>query len=287
MLMIAPPKSPAFSAVLLTLLALSLSACESERKIYALTSSGKILGFDSSAPDRLDSEVSVSGLASGESLVQLAYRPANGLFYCLTSDERLCTVDPASGSVSLVSTQAFVEDGLPSAVIDFNPVADRLRVISGEQNLRVNPADGTLAATDTDLAYDEDDENADSTPKLAALAYDHNDAGASSTTLYGLDLNTQSLVRVGSEGGSPDSPNGGLLFTIAKTSVAFTANAALDIEPGGDTAYAVLGANGVGAALYRLDLSDGSADLVGSIDDGDRTIISLAVATEEETSSSN
>lgn len=285
--MTAPQSSVLQRAGLLALIVLCLAGCESERKIYALTSTGKILGFDSSAPDQIDSEVSVSGLSSDESLVQIAYRPATGGYYCLTSEERLCTVDPSSGSVSLVSTEAFSSVALPNAAIDFNPVADRLRVVSNVKNLRVNPADGSLQATDTDLAYDEDDDNADRSPQLAAIAYDHNDSGASSTTLYGLDVVTQSLVRVGSEGGSPNSPNGGLLFTIAKTAVAFTANAALDIEPGGDTAYAVLGANGVGAALYRLDLSDGSADLVGSIDDGDRTIISLAVAPEEKTSSTD
>ncbi|ROH89577.1 DUF4394 domain-containing protein [Stagnimonas aquatica] len=270
-------------SVLLILVSLWLSGCESERKIYALTQTGKILGFDSSAPDKIDSEVSVSGLSSGESLVQIAYRPATGGYYCLTSEERLCTLDPQSGNVSLVGTVAFSSTALPNAAIDFNPVVDRLRVVANTDNLRVNPADGSLLATDTDLAYDEDDANDGRSPQLAAIAYDHNDSGAASTTLYGLDVVTQSLVRIGSEGGSPESPNGGKLFTIAKTSVAFTANAALDIEPGGDTAYAVLGANGVGAALYRLNLSDGNADLVGSIDDGDRTIISLAVAPEEKT----
>lgn len=274
-------------AGLLALAALCLAGCESERKIYALTQTGKILGFDSSAPDKIDSEVSVTGLSSGESLVQIAYRPATGGYYCLTSEERLCTLDPGSGSVSLVNTVAFSSTALPNAAIDFNPVVDRLRVVANTDNLRVNPADGSLLATDTDLAYDQDDDNDGRSPQLAAIAYDHNDSGAASTTLYGLDVVTQSLVRIGSEGGSPDSPNGGRLFTIAKTSVAFTANAALDIEPGGDTAYAVLGANGVGAALYRLNLSDGTADLVGSIDDGDRTIISLAVAPEEQTSSNN
>ena len=122
--------------------ALLAVACESERPAYALTSTGRILSFDTSDPRRIDSEVSVSGLASDESLVQLDYRPATGQVYCLTSRERLCTVDPRSGAVSIVNATAISTTDLANPVIDFNPVVDRLRVITAEQNLRVNPATG-------------------------------------------------------------------------------------------------------------------------------------------------
>lgn len=271
---------------LAVLLAGLLSACETERKIYVLTDTGRILGFDSAAPDRIDSEVEVSGLADDEQLLQIDYRPANGLFYCLTTEERLCTVDPDSGRVNLVRELAFSEDSLSGPVIDFNPVADRLRVIASEQNLRVNPADGSLAATDTVVAFDEDDANAEREPRLVAIAYDNNRSDAGSTTLYGLDLTTRSLVRVGSEGGSPESPNGGLLFTVASLGADFTANSGFDVEPDGDTAYAALTPGGTGARLYRINLENGSADLVGTIGDGDASVISLAVRPEERSDGS-
>ena len=264
--------------------ALATTACEKERPAYALTSTGRILGFDTAKPTKINTEVRVTGLGSNESLIQLDYRPATGTFYGMTNMTRLCTVDPVTGVASLVSSTSFTTETLTSPVIDFNPAADRLRVIASQQNLRVNPIDGMLAGTDTDVFFDSDDVNDDSAPQLAALAYDQNRSGTSSTTLFALDVTTQSLVRVGSKNGTPDSPNTGRLLTVAKLSAPFTLNSGFDIEPNGDTAYAALAASGAGAVLYRIDLRTGAADRVDEIDDGDVTIISLAVGPEEASS---
>lgn len=275
-------------AVGLLLGAVMLTAgCEMERPAYALTSTGRILGFDTAQPTKIDTEVRVTGLGADESLIQLDYRPATNSYYGLTSKARIATVDPKTGAVSVIGDTAFTTETLVSPVIDFNPVADRLRVIAREQNLRVNPSDGTLAGADTDVFFDRDDINDNRTPQLAALAYDRNVSSASSTTLFALDVTTNSLVRVGSKSGTPDSPNSGKLFTVAVLPVTFNANAGFDIEPDGDTAYAVLSASGTGAVLYRIDLKDGSADRVDEIDEGDRTIISLAVGPEVKTSTGN
>lgn len=273
-------KARILRAVVLGVLALLSVACEQQRPAYALTSTGRILGFDSAEPTKIDTDVRVSGLAAGESLVQIDYRAASNSYYCLTSELRLCTVNPATGAVSIVNATAFTTETLIGPVIDFNPAADRLRVIASEQNLRVNPNDGTLVATDADLFFDSGDVNDGRTPQLAAIAYDRNQSGATITTLFGLDVTTQSLVRVGSKNGTPDSPNTGRLFTIAALGTAFTSSAGFDIEPDGDTAYAALAASGAGAALYRINLSDGSVDRVGVIDDGDRSIIALTIGPE-------
>lgn len=275
-------------AVLVTLLcaALLLSACEPQRPAYALTSTGRILGFDVSRPDKLDSNVAVSGLASDESLVQLDYRPANDAYYGLTSKARLCRIDPQTGAATQLGAAGFTSATLVNPVIDFNPVADHLRVIASEQNLRAKPNDGTLDGTDTKVFYDSGDVNHERTAQLAAIAYDRNISGASVTTLFALDVATQSLVRIGSKNGSPDSPNTGRLFTIASLPVAFTSTAGFDIEPGGDTAYVALAASGAGAVLYRLGLDSATTDRVDAIGKGDRTIISLAVGPEKSASSS-
>ncbi len=280
-------KARSFGVLFMVGLALLSAACEKERPAYALTSTGRILGFDTAKPTNIKTEVRVTGLGTNESLIQLDYRPATGTFYGMTNMVRLCTVDPVTGVASLVSNTAFTTETLTGPVIDFNPAADRLRVIASQQNLRVNPIDGTLAATDTDVFFDSDDVNDDSDPQLAALAYDQNRSGTSSTTLFALDVPTQSLVRVGSKNGTPDSPNTGRLFTVAKLSVPFTLNSGFDIEPDGDTAYAALSASGAGAVLYRIDLRSGVADRVDEIDDGDVTIISLAVGPEENASGNN
>lgn len=275
-----------FRQILLTgLLAAAASlttAChKTERPAYALTSTGRILGFDTARPTKIKTEVRVTGLGTDESLVQLEYRPANELFYGLSNQRRLYTVDPKTGATTRVNATAFTSETLVGPVIDFNPVADRLRVIASEQNLRVNPNDGTLAGTDTDVFFDSNDVNDNRIPQLAALAYDRNGRGATVTTLFALDVTTNSLVRVGSRDGSPDAPNSGKLFTVAVLSVSFTSNAGFDIEPDGDTAYAALAPSGTGASLYRIDLKGGNADLVDPIDDGDRTIISLTIGPKD------
>lgn len=269
---------------LLVGLALLTAACEQERNAYALTSTGRILSFDTVDPTDIRSEVRVSGLPADESLVQLDYRPATGTFYCITSELRLCTVVPETGAVTLVSQTAFAED-LANPVIDFNPRVDRLRVISSEQNLRVDPSNGSLLNTDVPVAYDNDDVNDNRTPQLAAIAYDRNENGAAATTLFGLDVTTRSLVRIGSRNGSPDSPDTGRLFTLGQLPVSFTLNSGFDIEPEGDTAYAALSGSGSGSVLYRIDLDDGSADRVDVIDEGNQTVISLTIGPEDDANS--
>lgn len=267
----------------LVALALLSAACEKQRPAYALTSTGRILGFDIAKPTKIKTEARVTGLRADESLVQIAFRPGNATFYGLTNRLRICTLDPKTGAASLIGTASFTTETLVSPTIDFNPVADRLRVIANEQNLRVNPDSGGLEATDTSVFFDNDDVNDNRTPQLAALAYDRNMSGSSASTLFALDVTTQSLVRVGSRNGAPDSPNGGKLFTVARLGTGFTGFAGFDIEPDGDTAYAALAASGSTAALYRIDLKDGSADRVDSIgkSDSDRSIISLAVGPED------
>lgn len=271
---------------LLVLATLLASACnKTQRPAYALTSTGKILGFDTAKPTKIKTEVSVTGLAANEGLIQLSYRPSNGLFYCMTNQTRICTIDPKTGVAAIVATASFTTETLTNPVIDFNPNADLIRVVANEQNLRVSPNDGTLIGTDTDLFFDGGDANSGRTPQIAGLAYDKNSSGASTTTLFALDVTTQSLVRIGSKSGTPDSPASGRLFTVAKLSTAFTYSAGFDIEPNGDTAYAALAPSGAGATLYRIDLSGGNADRVDVIGKGDRAIISLVVGPSEKNSS--
>ncbi|MDO9453078.1 MAG: DUF4394 domain-containing protein [Stagnimonas sp.] len=266
--------------------AMLTAACnKTERPAYALTTTGKILGFDTAKPTKIKTEVSVTGLAANESLIQLSYRPANATFYCMTNQTRICTINPKTGAAVVIRTASFTTETLTNPVIDFNPKADVLRVVASEQNLRINPNDGTLTGTDTELFFDGSDVNDNRTPQIAALAYDRNEANASNTTLFALDVTTQSLVRIGSRNGTPDSPNTGRLFTVAKLSTSFTGNAGFDIEPEGDTAYAALAASGAGAVLYRIDLSGGNADRVDDIGKGDRAIMSLVVGPDDKSTS--
>jgi hypothetical protein len=255
---------------------LLLGACKSSHTAYALTSTGTILRFGTNTPGTIDHSATVSGLSSGVSLVQIGYRPDDAQLYGVTSDNGLATVDPDSGAVTPVSGSAFSSDSLSGAAVSFDPVHDQLRLVTTEYNLRVNP-DGTLADTATKLAFASGDGNSGKTPQVAAIAYDNAVSGASSTTLYALDVTSHELLRIGDAGtNSVSSVDDGLLHSIGSTGVSFVADAGFSIRSD-NSAYAVLQQSGSGAALYTLDLGSGAASEVGSIGDGSQTIISLAM----------
>jgi len=265
---------------LLPLALLCLAACQKNdtaHSIYALTSTGSIISFTTDKPGSITESHAVSGLASGESLVQIAYRPKDSVLYGITSNNLLVTVAPDTGVVSAVSGTAFTGDTLSGAAISFDPVQDELRIVATQYNLRV-ATDGTLLDSGTKLQFDSGDANSGVTPQIAAIAYDNPAADASSTTLYALDVTSQSLVRVGSASvGATSTVDAGLLHTIGTTGVSFTANAGLSVLSGDSTAYAALQQSGKGAALYAISLGTGAASSLGTIGGGGQTLISIAL----------
>ena len=72
--------------------------------------------------------------------------------------------------------------------VDFNPVADRLRVITSDgTNLRINVDDGK-ATVDGALKFKDGDANAGKTPKVVAGAYSNSLKGSqAATALYNID----------------------------------------------------------------------------------------------------
>ena len=151
----------------------------------------------------------------------------------------------------------------------FNPVPDRIRIVStANGNKRINPNDGTLAATDTTLAYVAGDVNAGQVPGVSTIAYTNHYLGATTTTVYAIDSGVAALARLGSANGSPLSPNSGQLTTIA--SLGFPPSSSLGgmtIQPGTNTAYAAIQVAGV-STLYMVHLNTGATTLIGAIGSG-------------------
>ena len=91
--------------------------------------------------------------------------------------------------------------------VDFNPQADRLRVVSHDgQNLRVNVMLGATAV-DGALRYKDGDSGAGKRPRITASAYTHNVADAPDTKLFEIDDERDVLVL-------QDPPNDGVLTTV-------------------------------------------------------------------------
>lgn len=253
-------------------LGLFLSAATSSwaETLFVVTSTNQLIRYDSSAtPATADPPILITGLQGGETIVGIDFRPADGQLYALGSTSRLYTIDLVTAVATQVGTGQFATLLNGTAFgFDFNPVPDRIRVVSdADQNLRLNPNDGTIAGVDTTLAYVSGDPGPPlppADPTIVASAYTNNVPGATTTTLYGIETATGALVRQGSAGGTPSSPNAGQLTTIGALGfMPADALVGFDIAASG-TAFLVADP-GTGDALYTVDLTTGAATLVGAL----------------------
>src|SRR5215471_5457346 len=165
---------------------------------------GKSIVTIDPAMRKVTSKVDVKGAGP---LVGIDVRPADGMLYGLAGDGMIVTIDPKSGQATMKSKMSETLKPGVGATVDFNPVADRLRIMGSDgTSLRVNVDDGK-ATVDGAHKFKEGDPNAGKTPKIIAGAYSNSVKGTQSTTLYDIDATTASLV-------TQAPPNDGVLNTV-------------------------------------------------------------------------
>ena len=246
------------------------------RTIFGLDGANGLISFGAFTPDRIIAKVTVTGLAAGETLIGIDFRPANDTLYAVSSASRVYTVNVTTGIATAVGSSAFTPAlSGTSFGIGFNPVADRLRIHSTTgQNLRVNQLTGAVAANDTALAYVAGDANFGASPNIVATAYTNSVRPTPlATDLYAIDSNRDILVEV-------DRPNGGTLRTIGSLNFNTSEDAGFDIAGDTDIAYASLtpsSAPGGPSRLYQINLRTGNATLLGAINNAS-PLRSIAVA---------
>ena len=251
--------------------------------MFALTADNNLLMFNSGTPGTIAATRPITGLPQGENLVGMDFRPANGQLYAMSSGSRVYTINTATGAAApVVGIQFNPLLSGASFGFDFNPVPDRIRVVSDtRQNLRLNQNTGGVAATDTQLAFASGDPNANTTPSIVGSAYTNNFAGTTTTTLYGIDFNLDALVLQGSVGGTPNSPNGGQLTTVGALGVNTTDQVGFDISPSGAAFASLTAPSATTSSLYTINLATGAATLIGAI--GSTAIIrDIAIAPRVE-----
>ena len=211
----------------------------------------------------------VTGLQPGETLVGIDQRPATGELFGIGSTSRVYALDPISAAAAQVSSPgAFTLNGTAFGT-DFNPVPDRIREVSNtEQNLRLNPNNGTLAGTDTAL---------NPAGNVVAAAYSNNVAGATSTTLYDIDSAAGTLVMQGSAGGTPNSPNTGILTAVGSLGLGTNLNEAIGFDMGADTSSLATITTGGVSRLYGINTGTGAATNLGTIGTGTTPYLGLAI----------
>ena len=225
--------------------------------VFGLTDGARLISFNPTTPNTLLSDVAVTGLNSGEMMLGIDIRPKDGLLYGMTSAGRIMTIDLVTGAATAKSTVAadVTDTTLPFSGIsgaefsvDFNPVADRLRVVSNSgQSLRINVDTG---ATTTDGSIN----RTGASPAVVAAAYTNSFAGTAATSLFVIDTVTDNLAL-------QNPPNDGTLTNIGPIGIDVSAEGGMDIAGGGNgLVLASLRTNAAGpTTLYRVDLTTGAA----------------------------
>ena len=238
--------------------------------IYALTVSNHLLHFRSSAPGTILSDVALSGMQPSENMLAIDFRPRTAQLYGLGSSSRLYVINPSSGAATPVGSGPFMPALTGSEFgFDFNPVPDRIRVVGdNNQNLRLNPVTGAVAAVDTPLSFAPTDVYSMIVPLVGGSAYSNNVPTATLTTLYGYEFHKNALVTQGGVNGSP-SANSGQLFTVGSSGVtACNTLIGLDIAASGQ-AYVSLNTGACTVTdLYTVNLGVGKVVLIGNIGGG-------------------
>ena len=126
--------------------------------LTGLLRGNRLASISSNTGLQLGSIVDVTGLAGGETLVGIDYRPATGTLYGVGSTSVIYAINAQTGVATATGPAGGYALSGNRFGVDFNPVPDRLRVVSdADQNLRLNPNNNGLGANDGTLAYDSSD----------------------------------------------------------------------------------------------------------------------------------
>lgn len=235
---------------------------------FGITADGLTMAsFYTDNPGTLNWVRDVTGLSGDTRLVGIDHRVQNGLMYALGEKGGIYTVTPPAPGSSNPPAFAKVSQ-LQVALygtsfdIDFNPAADRLRVISNNgQNLRHNLNDGTTI-TDSPLNIPPATTAAIG---VTGAAYTNNDlVGSTGTTLTDVDTyNDQIVIQ------SP--PNAGNLVPTGLLGFDANLEAGYDIfstttngKTTANTAFAALTPYNGKASFYSVDILTGAPTLIGT-----------------------
>jgi hypothetical protein len=256
---------------LLVLTPLSFVPSASAELIYGIendTSVVNLLTWDSATPETVNGGA-VTGLAPGEAILGIDFRPSTGQLYALARSSaigdngRLYTIDPATRVATAVGPQ-FASPILGVRFgFDFNPAIDRIRVVSeSDANYVLDPNTGAIQTIATNLAFGAGDPNFGENPNVVNSAY--------APQLFGIDTRLDVLVS--------QANNAGTLSTVGPLGINVSATGGFDYSPITNTAYAAFQtASSAISGFYTENLASGAASLVGEIDGG-IVISALAVA---------
>lgn len=233
--------------------------------VLGLAGDKTLVMFDTDKP-AVSKTMDVTGV---EKLVGIDFRPGTKTVVGVTADNTIVSINLETGAATevakmdkpLTMTQAPV-------IVDFNPMADRLRYMTGTTNHRVHPDTGAVTVDGT-LAFEDADMHKGETPNVVAAAYTNSFGKPEKTAMYNIDATIGALVQ-------QTKPNDGTLKSIGKLGIETKpATYAFDIQTtadGKNTAMLV-----AGTALYTVNLETGKATKAGDITGVDLPLRDIAV----------
>jgi hypothetical protein len=233
--------------------------------VLGLVGDKTLVMFDTEKPG-VTKTMDVSGV---DKLVGIDFRPGSKTVIGVTPDNTIVSVNLETGAATEVAKMdkplAMTE---APVIVDFNPMADRLRYMTGTTNHRVHPDTGAVTVDGT-LAYEKGDMHEGETPNIVAAAYTNSFGKPEKTAMYNIDATIGALVQ-------QTKPNDGTLKAIGKLGIEGKPAAyAFDIqttEDGKNTAW--LAASNT---LYTVNLETGAATEVGKISGTDLEVRAIAV----------
>lgn len=237
------------------------TSAEAARKPPARTAIGlvdgtKLVQFSVARPGKVKRLGAVSGLSGDTKVVGIDYRVQDRKLYAVGDRGGIYTLTTRARATK-VSQLSVVLSGT-SFGVDFNPAADRLRVVSNSgQNLRHNLADG-VTVNDGTLTYPATaTAPATTATGVTAAAYTNNDLDTNTaTTLYDLDTALDQVV-------TQVPANAGTLAATGKFGLNAGRDAGFDIVGSQSTGFATLFFAG-SYRLYDVDLISGDVDRRGT-----------------------
>lgn len=253
---------------------------QAAQKAIGLVGGSKLVKFSLGTPTGYTTVGNVSGLQTDTRIAGIDYRVQDQKLYAVGDAGGVYTVSTTTGVATFINRVTVPFTGTISD-IDFNPAADRLRIVtSAGENLRHNvnnaaaPAapntPATPTVTDGALTYVLPPAAPVPATSIAAVAYINNDVevppvgtpASSNTAIFGLDTAADQIAL--------QSPaNAGLLVPTGRLGIDAGSAAGLDIYSARtkgravtNVAYATLQVNGI-YGLYKVDLLTGLPTLVG------------------------
>ncbi len=242
---------------------LMTSVAVNAAQVAALIGNDTIATVDT-AQKKATGSVKVSGISGA--LVGIDVRPADGLLYGLVDDGTVVTIAKDGKATMKSKLDTMIAKGV-AVTVDFNPVADRLRVMGADgMNLRANVDDGKVTK-DGDHKYADADMHKGEKPNIIAGAYTNSVKGTKETVLFNIDGTISGLIKQA-------PPNDGVLGAVGKLGIKAD-KAAFDIwSDGNGKNEAWLMA---GDTLYSVDLATGKATEAAKISGVTGTVKDIAI----------